>query len=68
MSPGSGNGPEVAVFRMLGLFDRPADEKAIASFAEAAGYPGTYRSTHWTERQAMAEHSRQAKESKTSCW
>ena len=26
-----GEGPEVSVLRMLGLFDRPADEKAIAA-------------------------------------
>src|ERR1700745_893794 len=26
-----GEGPELAVLRMLGLFDRPADEKAIAA-------------------------------------
>ena len=26
-----GEGPELAILRMLGLFDRPADEKALAA-------------------------------------
>jgi hypothetical protein len=35
-----GKGPEPAVLRMLGLFDRPADEKAIAALLESPGIPG----------------------------
>ena len=31
-----GEGPELSVLRMLGLFDRPADEKAIGVPAEIA--------------------------------
>ncbi len=35
-----GEGCELAVLRMLGLFDRPADGKAIAALREAPGIPG----------------------------
>ena len=35
-----GEGPEVAVLRMLGLFDRPADEKAIAALLKTPAIPG----------------------------
>lgn len=33
-------GPELAVLRMLGLFDRPADGQAIAALREAPSIPG----------------------------
>jgi hypothetical protein len=35
-----GEGPEVAILRMLGLFDRPADEKAIAALLKSPAIPG----------------------------
>ena len=35
-----GNGPEVAVLRMLGLFDRPADEKAFDALLKPPAIPG----------------------------
>src|ERR1700756_320030 len=35
-----GEGPEVAVLRMLGLFDRPADEKAIAALLKSPAISG----------------------------
>jgi hypothetical protein len=35
-----GEGPELAVLRMLGLFDRPADEKALAALLESPAVPG----------------------------
>ena len=35
-----GEGPELSVLRMLGLFDRPADEKAIATLLTAPVIPG----------------------------
>ena len=35
-----GEGPELAVLRMLGLFDRPVDEKAIATLLELPAIPG----------------------------
>ena len=34
-----GEGPEVEVLRMLGLFDRPADDRAIAALAAAPAIP-----------------------------
>ena len=36
-------GPELSVLRMLGLFDRPADEKAVCSPVEVTCYTGPYR-------------------------
>jgi hypothetical protein len=35
-----GEGPEMSVLRMLGLFDRPAEEKAIAALLKPPGIPG----------------------------
>ena len=35
-----GEGPELSVLRMLGLFDRPADEKALASLRQSPAIPG----------------------------
>jgi tetratricopeptide (TPR) repeat protein len=35
-----GAGPELAVLRMLGLFDRPADEKALGALLESPAIPG----------------------------
>jgi hypothetical protein len=35
-----GEGPELAVLRMLGLFDRPADEKALGALLKAPAIPG----------------------------
>ena len=35
-----GEGPELAILRMLGLFDRPADEKAIAALLKTPAIPG----------------------------
>jgi hypothetical protein len=35
-----GDGPELAVLRMLGLFDRPADETAIAALLKSPAVPG----------------------------
>jgi hypothetical protein len=34
-----GEGPELAILRMLGLFDRPADEKAIAALLKPPAIP-----------------------------
>ena len=36
-----GEGPELSLLRLLGLFDRPADEKAMEITAETACHPGT---------------------------
>ena len=35
-----GDGPEVAVLRMLGLFDRPADERAFEALLKPPAIPG----------------------------
>src|SRR5208282_2171890 len=35
-----GEGPELAVLRMLGLFDRPADEKALGALLKSPSIPG----------------------------
>jgi predicted ATPase len=35
-----GEGPELAVLRMLGLFDRPADEKALEALLKSPPIPG----------------------------
>jgi tetratricopeptide (TPR) repeat protein len=35
-----GKGPELSVLRMLGLFDRPADEKALAVLLKSPAIPG----------------------------
>ena len=35
-----GEGPELAVLRLLGFFDRPADEKALAALLKAPAIPG----------------------------
>jgi hypothetical protein len=35
-----GEGPEVSVLRMLGLFDRPADQKALEALMEPPAIPG----------------------------
>jgi tetratricopeptide (TPR) repeat protein len=35
-----GEGPELAVLRMLGLFDRPADEKALGILLKSPAIPG----------------------------
>jgi serine/threonine protein kinase/tetratricopeptide (TPR) repeat protein len=35
-----GEGPELSVLRMLGLFDRPADEKVLGSLLQSPAIPG----------------------------
>jgi len=35
-----GEGPELSVLRMLGLFDRPTEEKAIAALLKPPAIPG----------------------------
>ena len=35
-----GEGPELSVLRMLGLFDRPADEKALGVLLKSPAIPG----------------------------
>jgi serine/threonine protein kinase/predicted ATPase len=43
-----GEGPELSVLRMLGLFDRPADEKALEALLKSPAIPGLTDSlTDW---------------------
>jgi hypothetical protein len=35
-----GEGPELAILRMLGLFDRPADEKALGALLKSPAIVG----------------------------
>src|SRR5580704_367675 len=35
-----GEGPELSILRMLGLFDRPAEEKAMAALLKSPAIPG----------------------------
>jgi predicted ATPase len=48
-----GEGPELAILRMLGLFDRPADEKALGALLKSPAIPGltesltNLRTTEW---------------------
>jgi hypothetical protein len=35
-----GEGPELSLLRMLGLFDRPADEKALGALLKSPAIPG----------------------------
>jgi hypothetical protein len=37
---GLGEGPELAILRMLGLFDRPADEQALGALLKSPEIPG----------------------------
>ena len=39
-----GEGPELAVLRILGLFDRPADEKALGALLKSPSIPGLTKS------------------------
>jgi hypothetical protein len=38
-----GEGPGLSVLRFLGLFDRPADEKALGALLKAPPIPGSRR-------------------------
>jgi len=40
-----GEGPELAVLRILGLFDRPADEKALGALLKSPSIPGLTESS-----------------------
>jgi predicted ATPase len=59
-----GEGPEVAVLRMLGLFDRPADEQTFAVLLKSPAIPGLtesltdLRSTEWRKILAKLRRAR----------
>ena len=60
-----GEGPELSVLRMLGLFDRPADEEAIEALLKLPAIPRPYRVLNGFEPDRMANDSCQVKKSKT---
>ena len=60
-----GESPELAVLRMLGLFDRPADEKALGALLKSPAIPGLTESLIDLSPGCMAHDSSQAKKSKT---
>jgi serine/threonine protein kinase/tetratricopeptide (TPR) repeat protein len=59
-----GKGPELSVLRMLGLFDRPADEKALAALLKSPAIPGLTESLadmHPTEWRTILAKLRRAR-------
>ena len=61
-----GEGPELSVLRMLGLFDRPADEKALEALLKPPAIPGLTESLTDLRPDGVANDSCQIKKSKTS--
>jgi serine/threonine protein kinase len=59
-----GEGPELAILRMLGLFDRPADEKALGALLKSPAIPGLtesltdLRTTKWQTLLAKLRRAR----------
>jgi len=60
-----GEGPELSVLRMLGLFDRPADERACKALLKAPAISGLTESLTDLSPTASANHSCQVKKSQT---
>ena len=60
-----GEGPELSVLRLLGLFDRPADEKALGVLLKSPAIPGLTESLTDLRPDRMAHDSCQVKKSKT---
>ena len=59
-----GEGPELSVLRMLGLFDRPADEKALEALLKSPAIPGLTESLtdlHPTEWRTILAKLRRAR-------
>jgi serine/threonine protein kinase len=59
-----GEGPELAVLRMLGLFDRPADEQTLGALRKSPAMPGLTESLtdlHPTEWQTILARLRRAR-------
>ena len=59
-----GEGPELSILRMLGLFDRPADEKVLGALLKCPAIPGLTESltdlspTEWRTRLARLRRAR----------
>jgi hypothetical protein len=60
-----GEGPELAILRMLGLFDRPVDERALAALLKPPGYSLPYRVIKRFGPDRVANDSCQIEKSKT---
>ncbi len=60
-----GEGPALAVLRMLGLFDRPVDEKVLGRSAQIACDSWPYRAVNGFASNRVANASCQAKKGKT---
>ena len=60
-----GEGPELSVLRILGLFDRPADEKALKCLLKPPAIPGLTESLTELEPDRVANDCCQIKKSKT---
>jgi serine/threonine protein kinase len=59
-----GEGPELAILRMLGLFDRPADEQAFGALLKSSAIPGLTESLtdlRPAERQTILAKLRRAR-------
>src|SRR6201982_800309 len=59
-----GEGPELSVLRMLGLFDRPADEQTFGALLKSPAIPGLTESLtdlHTTEWQTILAQLRRAR-------
>ena len=63
-----GEGPELSVLRILGLFDRPADEKALEALLKPPCYSWPHRVVDGFELDGVANNSCQVTKSETSRW
>ncbi len=63
-----GEGPELSVLRMLGLFDRPAAENAIAALLRPPAIPGFTESLTNSKPHRMANYSSKTKKSAPVGW
>ena len=63
-----GEGPELSVLRILGLFDRPADEKALEALLKPPSIPGLTESLTDLKPDRVAIDSCQTTKSETSRW
>src|SRR5271166_4750502 len=64
-----GEGPELAVLRMLGLFDRPADEQTLGALLKSPAIPGLTESLtdlRRTERRTILARLRRARDRKST--
>ena len=63
-----GEGPELSVLRMLGLFDRPANEKVLGVLLKSPAIPSLTESLTGSEPERVANDSCQIEKSKTPRW